>query len=162
MHCLRIFLLVIVVIAMAPAFAGDNPMLNAAQEVRELSKQDHLWLEQARSNGFQVLKRYEGTVEVTPSTLDRAFQKWKQDTSAGRASNEAVAQGLGVLFGDFVVMKQGSRWAIVTDSFGTDLAVVSSRNTQIYPINAVWKRIDPSNEDMAFFEPIWSGVLEHK
>lgn len=137
-------------------------MPNTAQEIREISEQDQVWLEQARSNGLKVLKRYENTTEINPSSLDRAFQKWKQDTSVGRSSNEAVAQGLGVLFGDFVILKQGSRWAVVTDSFGTDLAVVSSRNTQIYPINAVWKRIDPSNEDMAFFEPIWSGVLEHK
>lgn len=136
--------------------------MSSTQQIAELSQRDVAWISQKRGEGLRVLKRYENTSEVTPSVLDRAFQKWKQDVSVGRPTDESVAQGLGVLFGDFVIQKKGSRWAIVTDSFGTDLAVVSSKNTQIYPINAVWKRIDPSSEDITFFEPIWTGVLEHE
>lgn len=97
---------------------------------------------------------------VTPANLDTAFRAWKRDRSADRAPDHIVAGGLGALFGDYVVAQRGSRWMLVSDSQGRELAVVSPAGLEIYPIAAVRKRQAPQNEDINFFEPIWKVLAD--
>lgn len=133
----------------------------AAQSVRPLNAADVEWMAKAERVGQQLLERYAHTKEVSPSNLDVAFRNWKAD-SAKRSSDHLVAEGLGVLFGNYVVKHKAASWVVVTDDRGTALAVRSRDGGQIYPIESVWKRIDPQNDDMNFFEPIWSAVVKER
>lgn len=112
------------------------------------------------SAGYEVLSWYNKSREVSPESLDSAFKKWKLDKSADRAPDKLVASGLGSLFGKYINERKKCRWVVVTDSFGTELALISNRGMEIYPINSVWKRIDPENKDINFFEPIWTTIVE--
>tara|TARA_R110000764_G_scaffold61741_2_gene131531 strand:- start:23821 stop:24282 length:462 start_codon:yes stop_codon:yes gene_type:complete len=130
--------------------------------IRELVQQDIEWLSQSEKYGYDVLDWYIKSKEVTPENLDKAFNIWKIDKTEDRAPDNIVAQGLGVLFGNYVIKHKQARWVIVTDSFGTDIALLSPNEAEAYPVSSVWKRIDPENEDINFFEPLYSIVInEH-
>jgi hypothetical protein len=133
---------------------------NDAQAIKELSVADKQWLERARRTGTELLTKYDGVSTATPAALDKAFRNWKRDKSATRATDQDVASGFGVLFGNYIVKHKDCRWVVLTDASGTDLALESSEREQMFPISTVWKRIDPSNEDMTFFEPIWTLVAD--
>jgi hypothetical protein len=52
---------------------------------------------------------------------------------------------LGVALGSWLVQELGFRWAVATDEFGTDLAVVARRgrgDVTIYPTDFVSKRLE--------------------
>jgi|SRR5690606_38981797 len=130
--------------------------------IRELASKDIEWLSQSEKYGYDVLDWYIKSKEVTPENLDKAFNNWKLDKSDDRAPDNIIAHGLGVLFGNYVIEHRQARWVIVTDNFGTDLALLSPNGAEAYPISSVWKRIDPENEDINFFEPLYSIVInEH-
>ncbi len=128
--------------------------------VKELGAPDKAWLEKSRVMGRELLSYYANESVVNPQNLDKAFQKWKQDHTENRAPDEIVANGLGTLFGDYIVEHKICRWAIVTDKLGTELAIISSTGSEVYPINTIWKRIDPSDSDISFFEPIWTLAIK--
>ncbi|MDX1489256.1 MAG: DUF3806 domain-containing protein [Acidiferrobacterales bacterium] len=130
------------------------------RSVKELELADKQWIEKTERLGLEILDFYAGTSDATPETLDAAFRKWKSDETQDRAPDDVVATGLGVLFGNYIVERKDCRWVVVTDKFGTELAVRAPDGSEVYPINAVWKRIDPANEDINFFEPIWTSVIE--
>jgi len=133
---------------------------NSKREIRPLQSSDVEWLAKADEVGRKVLKHYAQTAEVTPKTLDSAFRNWKADKGPKRAPDRVIAEGLGALFGNYVVKRKVASWAVVTDSFGTDLAVRSPAGRELYPISSVWKRIDPKDGDINFFEPIWTLIAE--
>lgn len=131
------------------------------RSVKELELRDKQWISKTEKLGLEVLGFYAGTSDVTPNSLDVAFRKWKSDKTRDRAPDNVVATGLGVLFGNYIVKRKDCRWVVVTDKFGTELALRAPNGSEVYPINAVWKRIDPENEDVNFFEPIWTSVIEN-
>jgi hypothetical protein len=137
------------------AAASEPPAQTPGRSVAALGPRDLAWLDKARGFGRELLEFYAQTTVVTPANLDAAFRAWKLDRSADRAPDHIVAGGLGALFGDYVVAHHGSRWMLVSDSQGKELAVVSPARLEIYPIAAVRKRQAPQNEDINFFEPIW-------
>ncbi|WP_431274675.1 DUF3806 domain-containing protein [Variovorax ureilyticus] len=118
------------------------------------------WLANASDVGLRVLAFYANTSEVTPRNLDAAFTSWKSDRSSRRAPDQVVAEGLGTVFGNLVVKHKQADWAVVTDSFGTELAVRSSTGKELYPISSVWKRIDPKDGDINLFEPMWTLIAD--
>lgn len=141
-------------------FAANAESPKPGEVVRSLNATDLAWLAQANDVGLKVLASYVRTSEVTPKNLDTAFANWKGDGTSQRAPAKDVAQGLGVLFGNLVVRRKKAEWAVVTDSYGTEIAVRSAAGGELFPVNTVWKRVDPKNLDMKFFEPIWTLVVE--
>ncbi|WP_165782212.1 DUF3806 domain-containing protein [Leptospira brenneri] len=135
-------------------------MNHSERKVRELNAKDSEWLERSNTIGYDILDWYNKNKELNPRTLDAAFQKWKLDKTDNKAPENLIAVGLGSLFGKYIKDHKKCRWAVITDSFGTDFALVSETGSEVYPINSVWKRIDPSNQDINFFEPIWTSVVE--
>ncbi len=130
------------------------------RDIRPVNAGEVEWLLKANDVGLKVLSYYAGTSKVTPKNLDAAFVSWKADKSTKRAPDRVIAEGLGVVFGNLVVEKKKADWMIVVDSFGTDLAVRSPKGGELYPISSVYKRIDPKDGDINFFEPIWTLVAE--
>ena len=153
----RLLIAVLLSLPVGGAFAQSG---NAKREIRNLRPPEVEWLAKADDVGRKVLSYYAKTTEVTPKTLDAAFRNWKADTSSKRAPDRVIAEGLGVLFGNYVLKRKVASWVIVTDGFGTDFAIRSPAGKELYPISSVWKRIDPKDDDLNFFEPIWTLVAE--
>ena len=108
-----------------------------------------------------MLASYAHRSEVAPRNLDTAFAAWNNDGSPQKAPAEDAAQGLGALSGSLVVTRKQADWVVVTDSFGTEPAARSAKGGDLLPIASVWKRIDPKNGDIKFFEPIWTLVVDN-
>jgi len=77
-------------------------------------------------------------------SLDRAFAKY---LTFGAEPTEAngVVLAVGAAFGARLVEDLGFRWAIATDDYGTDLAVLARPgrgNVTIFPANFVAKRYE--------------------
>ena len=127
---------------------------------RDINQEDRHWIEESMGKGVAICEKYLNCQlnEISLEQLDYVFQKWKTDQDVNKPDDEAVASGLGALFGEYVVSQKIGKWIVVTDSYGTDLSVEAFNGTQIYPINAVWKRIDPENLDLSFFEPIYATI----
>jgi len=130
--------------------------------IKEINETDKQWLSKSESIGYEVLSWYANTNEVTPDNLDKTFQAWKVDSSENRAPDAVVATGLGVLFGNYIIKNKNAKWMVVNDNYGTEIAVISANGYETYPVNAVWKRIEPDNEELKFFEPIYTIVIEGK
>ncbi len=141
-------------------FAAEAQASKPEQVVRSLNAADIAWLASANDVGLKVMASYAHTSEVTARNLDTAFANWKSDRGSQRAAAKQVAEGLGTLFGNLVIKQKRADWAVVTDSYGTDMAVRSATGGELFPISAVWKRVDPKNGDIKFFEPIWTLVVE--
>jgi hypothetical protein len=150
------------ILAAAASFLGIAQAHTSKPEraARPPNAAEIAWLAKANDVGLKVMDFYANTSEVTPNNLDVAFRSWKSDRSSRRAPDRVIAEGLGTVFGNFVVKHKQADWAVVTDSFGTELAVRSPTGKELYPISAVWKRIDPKDGDINFFEPIWTLIAE--
>lgn len=157
---IRLLSIALLALPWGSAMASESAAPQPARSMAPPGPRDLAWLDKARGVGRELLAFYAKTTEPTPANLDAAFRAWKADRSADRAPDHIVAGGLGVLFGDYVVAQRGSRWMLVSDSQRKDLAVVSPAGLEIYPVAAVWKRIDPDSEDISFFEPIWKLLSE--
>ena len=102
--CTSVFISIWLLLAMLiPSYAAENSMNSPQKVIKELDARDKDWLEQSERLGLEVLSYYAKTMDVTPENLDVAFRNWKEDKTADRAPEEAVASGLGVLFGNYVV-----------------------------------------------------------
>ena len=133
-------------------------------QIREISDDDREWIGVSLALAQRISAHY-GMAEdnaVEPHQLDVLFQKWKADTSPGKPTDQEVATGLGCALGQYLTDRVYGRWIVATDSFGTMIAVQStSTGWLLFPIDAVWKRIDPHNGESSFFEPIASAFTEH-
>ena len=127
---------------------------------RDINSDDRNWIDQSIETGIKICEHYlkQDVSEISLTQLDEIFQTWKKDPSENRPSEQGIASGLGCLFGEYVVSKDNAKWIVVSDSYGTELSVKTVVGTNIYPINAVWKRIEPENQDLSFFEPIYSTL----
>jgi hypothetical protein len=132
------------------------------QTIREITPDDAVWIAGQVSLAGRIAEHYQERGNLDPIALDRVFNAWKDDQTTDKPPDQEIAQGLGCAFGDFLVRNHGVRWVVVTDSFGTELTVLSKTGWQTYPINSVWKRIDPANLDLAIFEPIYQVFLKRK
>jgi hypothetical protein len=154
---------IITVFTLSLLLIGISAKVMAEERIiKEINETDKQWLSKSESIGYEVLSRYANTNEVTPDNLDKAFQAWKMDTSEDRVPDSVIASGLGVLFGNYIIKNKNAKWMVVNDSYGTEIAVISANGYETYPVNAVWKRIEPNNEELKFFEPIYTIAVEGK
>jgi hypothetical protein len=154
---------IITVFTLSLLLIGISAKVMAEERIiKEINETDKQWLIMSESIGYEVLSKYANTNEVTPDNLDKAFQAWKMDTSEDRVPDSVIASGLGVLFGNYIIKNKNAKWMVVNDSYGTEIAVISANGYETYPVNAVWKRIEPNNEELKFFEPIYTIAVEGK
>lgn len=154
-------IIITVCILFCSSILGDPQVMeNQERKIRELNPKDIEWLDRSNKIGYDVLDWYNKNKELNPRTLDTAFKKWKSDKTDNKAPENIVAVGLGSLFGKYIKDHKKCRWVVVTDSFGTDFSLINETGSEVYPINSVWKRMDPNNKDINFFEPIWTSVVE--
>lgn len=121
---------------------------------KQLTDKDETWIAQSSALGETICLSYGigHSGELTPADLDAAFRAWKEDSREEKPSVADVVNGFGSLFGTLMVVELGLRWLIVTDDFGTSLALVRPPSTwETFPIDFVAKRADPHNNEFGFF-----------
>ncbi|MBP5437806.1 MAG: DUF3806 domain-containing protein [Treponema sp.] len=87
--------------------------------------------------------------------LDIVFKNWLNGNSI--FSEDEIASGLGILFGEIARKELSMEWQMITDEYGTDYCLVHRKtNIMIFPISTVYKRIDSKEYD--FFWDIYQIV----
>ena len=102
------------------------------------------WVAAQLATAAALARAYTGDSEDPPSLarLDATWLAWQRDLSASRPDPNAVVNGLGIAFGKHLATALGLEWAIVTDEFGTDLAVFGEPGAvTFFPANMIAKRV---------------------
>ena len=115
-------------------------------------------------------------VPICDAALDRVWPLWLKAMQADPATANADVQAIGSAFGALLVDRLGFEWAIGTDPWGTDLAVVAMPGTAdvaVFPLDFVAKRFEsgePSffaaalvqiGESLAGVRAEWSRAAEN-
>ena len=89
--------------------------------------------------------------------LDRTFSAWQVSSDKGRFTPEKVVQITGAAFGEYCNLQLKTRWLIVSDPAGRQLAVRSPNNRVTgWPHSTVKKRIDAGEHD--FFATVYESL----
>lgn len=135
----------------------------------DLRSSERKWLESNR----QVLPELGKLAGVAPGTnplqmADAVIAYWHRLPEAERADANDVVSVAGVALGDALAAKHGLEWKIVTDAFGTDVALWWSgggdRNLILAPTHSIAKRFadSPSGCVVQLFEAISASVESAK
>src|SRR5579871_1152586 len=94
-----------------------KPLTDAEQE----------WIRDQLGRASQLVQSLAPDVDdgrLTLKSLDRAFKMYLDSDADPSTANETVL-AVGVAFGASLVKALGFAWVVVTDEFGTDLAVIA-------------------------------------
>ncbi len=131
-------------------------------KISEFNELDQTWLAKSQATGRRITQHFtqQNRPEITPQLLDQAFQKWA--ASPGPFSSEEIANGLGSLFAEFLRTRFPFTWKTVEDDFGCEPALIDeSTGSIVFPVNAVFKRIEPEMQQEAFFKPMADAIASH-
>ena len=93
----------------------------------------------------------------TLEDLDRTFSAWQVSSDKGRFTPEKVVQITGAAFGEYCNLHLKTRWLLVSDPAGRQLAVRSPNNRVTgWPHSTVKKRIDAGEHD--FFATVYESL----
>ena len=102
------------------------------------------WVAVQVSVAVGLARAYTGDSEDLPTLarLDKTWLSWQTDTSSTKADANAVVNGLGIAFGRHLANSLGLDWAIVSDEYGTDLALYGDPGAvTFFPANMISKRL---------------------
>lgn len=159
--------------------------MNMSPKILSLSRKDLSLIALNANKGREIyaafLKKDSGP--VTYEGLDKVFKLWadkkadKKDTNEamgvlfgiwtdsepdGKNENEIMADAFGCLFGEMLKKEFGFQWQLIEDSLGTEKALVDDKTgSVVYPINTVWKRIEPELNTEPFFKPMHDAIKQH-
>ncbi|MCI5054653.1 MAG: DUF3806 domain-containing protein [Flavobacteriales bacterium] len=111
---------------------------------RQLNKEDQLWVEQQLTVYEEMLQHYLNTSnDYGPETIDIIFEKALPEVDNKAIEAQTVASAIGCAMGEGLKRQLGFEWVIVSDNFGTDLALINHSTTwTAFPISSVWKRLE--------------------
>jgi Domain of unknown function (DUF3806) len=93
----------------------------------------------------------------TLEDLDHTFSAWAGSPDKGRFTNEKVIQITGAAFGEYCNLHLKTRWLIISDPAGRQLAIRSPNNRVTgWPHSTVRKRIDAREHD--FFATVYESL----
>jgi hypothetical protein len=93
----------------------------------------------------------------SPEQLDRAFGAWQLSADKGRFTPDKVVSIAGAAFGEYCNQHLKTRWLLVSDPAGRQLAVRSPNNRVTgWPHSTVKKRIDAGEHD--FFAAVYESL----
>ena len=131
--------------------------------IEDIDQDTFLWLQKAYQKGRDIIQWYNKEIkqQITLSDLDEVFVKWDADHSDNRAPNDWVIDGLGALFGKYIIEQTHGKWAIEKDSEEKHLIVLTLNGIKAYPIHSVSKRVNGIRGDINFFSNIMLIVQEN-
>lgn len=116
------------------------------------------------AKGRELLKNFtvQANTEIDAKLLDEIFTKWAKTEQQNGFSHEDIANGLGSLFGELLKKDFGCSWQMIEDRYGSEPAIIDEfTGSIVFPINAVWKRMEPEIDDKPFFQPMWQAFKDH-
>lgn len=138
--------------------------MNNAPKILGLNQKDLTKIASNTAKGREIYASYSSQVKGPASfeNLDKAFKAWTEDNSALKAENEEIANGFGCLFGELLKAEFGFGWQMIEDQFGCESALVDEKTgSVVFPINSVWKRIEPKVTPEPFFKPMHDAIKKH-
>lgn len=111
--------------------------------------------------GNEIVKHFcADSKKIDAQFLDQAFSGWcKNQTSFSR---EQIAKGLGSLLGELIKKDFNFSWKMVEDDLGNEAALLDEISGSIvFPVNTVWKRIDPEVIAEPFFALMYQTIQLH-
>ncbi len=132
--------------------------MSEEETTRELTEPELCWIKSRASAAEDLvsfLLNRQRSVPLDPPQLDEAFQAWRRIPNTAEVTPKDVVDCLGCAFGEYLVARRGCAWLVVSDSFGTDLAVrKAGTDVTTFPLAVVAKRLDSPPEELSFFLPI--------
>lgn len=99
---------------------------------------------------------------VTPQAMGPLFGIWNDGESDEKDENEVMANAFGCLFGEMLKTEFTFEWQLIEDQLGTEKALIDEKTgSVVYPINSVWKRIEPKVDTEPFFKPMHDAIKKH-
>lgn len=138
--------------------------MNMSPRIIGLGSKELTQIASFTAEGRKIYASYSKSVEgpVNFENLDRAFKAWAEDKSAKKADNEDVANGFGCLFGELLKTEFGFGWQQIEDQYGIEKALVDEKTgSVVFPVNSVWKRIEPKLDTTPFFKPMRDAIKQH-
>jgi hypothetical protein len=128
-------------------------------QISRLSPAESEWVQAQLATAVALARAYTGGSEDPPSLarLDSTWLAWRHDSSPSRPDPNSIVNGLGIAFGKHLAAALGLDWAIVTDDYGTDLAVFGEPGAvTFFPANMIAKRLE---EEGPIFTQLHSAAV---
>lgn len=129
---------------------STTPKGKFKQKVRALTKKERIHLAKLNAEAVKILSRYAKSSKrktISPENLDFAYGAWLKDINYKKATANTVIQSFGAALGLYLAKRANTKWKIVTDQYGTDLALIFIKTgMQTYPIASVAKRVNRNEE----------------
>lgn len=131
--------------------AHDTHIEPTPQSVTVVAGDELTWLLSLGSDGPQFIARYLPKVkQATLKDYDSAFRAWQKDKSP-QFDDQQVIQIIGGYLGNKCVADFDMEWVTVTDQYGTDYAVRSTKvELMSFPFSTVLKRIEDKKFDFVY------------
>jgi hypothetical protein len=139
--------------------AYDTKVEATPQTVAVVDGDDLAWLQSLANEGPRFVSHYVPNVtEPGLKDYDAAFRAWQLDDSAPY-SDQQVIKMIGGYLGNKCIADFGMEWVTVTDEYGTDYAVRSTKvEVMSFPFSTVMKRIEDKKYD--FVHAVYYTVKE--
>jgi len=131
-------------------------------QIKDFSEKDKTWLSLSLAQGRKILAHFSGPAKspYSAAALDQIFLKWAKDQKS--FSHEEIANGLGCLFAELLRERFPFTWKIVDDDYGSEAALIDEATGSIvFPVNTVWKRIEPELKSEPVFTPMLQAITDH-
>ena len=116
-------------------------------EVYPLSDTDWDWLRRAEQHIFQLLKDRYGDVSLNHTEADLQLAQRLIDDKAVNRKQILELQCLGVLLGNVFAAQTSMQWAVVSNEFGTMLALHSPEiGFTLYPLTMISQRVEDNRK----------------
>ena len=138
--------------------------MNMSPKILGLSRKDLSIIALNANKGREIYAAFmkKDSGPVTYEGLDKVFKLWVEDKSVTKVENEEMANAFGCLFGEMLKKDFGFEWQFIEDHLGTEKALIDDKTgSVVYPINTVWKRIEPELSTEPFFKPMHDAIKQH-
>jgi len=122
------------------------------QTISEPTTTENSWIEEQLNVAVRFVSSYslpDSDKPLALDALDKAFKSWLASNPAPEMAN-GVVNAVGIAFGDSLVRSGAFRWVIVSDEYGTDLAVRAlpgQGDVLVFPADFVTKRWERHEAD---------------
>lgn len=127
--------------------------------ISELNDSERAWLEAQLQVARALVETYAPAAPMTPERLDRAWNVWLSSPDRDGEMANAIVNGTGAAFGQFLVDAAGFRWVVASDEHGTEMAILALEGTAdvlVHPMNLVAKRY--AANERGFLLPVLAGI----
>ena len=156
--------------------------MNMSPKILGLSRKDLSLIALNANKGREIYAAFmkKDSGPVTYEGMDKVFKLWAEAKTDQKVTsqtmgplfgilndgesdeNEVMANAFGCLFGEMLKTEFTFEWQLIEDQLGTEKALIDEKTgSVVYPINSVWKRIEPKVDTEPFFKPMHDAIKKH-